>query len=185
MGAHEVYAVDRRKKAELKSVLDPQIRKRVGKHDARSLMVFVVSRYVPLLEIMIQLIRKLTPEEISLKITEFDRDICTEVFLSELKPVLPSPEQVTSTSKKTTVLILTLSQIGKLNVYRNAPMEELAELHASDRLMVKLIQIDRLGPRVEGMLYNIKFEETLKLLDDVGAPFTASIVSAVADVFGV
>ena len=59
-------------------------------------------------------------------------------------------------------------QVGKLNVYRNAEPEELAELHPSDRLMVRLIQIERLGPRIEGMLYKSTFDETWSLLDDVG-----------------
>ncbi|KAI6038969.1 hypothetical protein EDC04DRAFT_3112644 [Pisolithus marmoratus] len=119
----------RQKQAELKSVLDPQTKKRV--------------------EILIQRVKKLQPEEIARKIQQFDQDMCTEVFLRELKPVLPTPEQV-----------------GKLNVYRNAEPEELAGLHASDRLMVKLIQIKRLGPRIEGMLYKCKFEEQWLLLDD-------------------
>lgn len=119
----------RQKQAELKSVLDPQTKKRV--------------------EILIQRVKKLEPEEIARKIQQFDQDMCTEVFLRELKPVLPTPEQV-----------------GKLNVYRNAEPEELAGLHASDRLMVKLIQIKRLGPRIEGMLYKCKFEERWSLLDD-------------------
>lgn len=58
-----------------------------------------------------------------------------------------------------------------MNVYRNADTEELAGLHPSDRLMVQLIQIDRLGPRIEGMLYKCGFEETWSLLDDVSLNF--------------
>ncbi|KAJ3474158.1 hypothetical protein NLI96_g12622 [Meripilus lineatus] len=119
----------KQKRAELKSVLDPQTKKRV--------------------EILIQTVKKLEPEEIALKIKHFDQSVCTEVFLSELKPVLPNPEQV-----------------GKLNVYRNAEPEELAGLHPSDRLMVQLIKIERLGPRIEGMLYRRMFDETWALLDD-------------------
>ncbi|KAM6500748.1 hypothetical protein JOM56_003762 [Amanita muscaria] len=119
----------RQKRAELRSVLDPQTKKRV--------------------EILIQRVKRLAPEEIARKIQQFDQDLCTHVFLSELKPVLPSPEQ-----------------IGKLNVYVNADLEELAGLHPSDRLMVKLIQIKRLGPRVEGMLYKCGFSETWSLLDE-------------------
>ncbi|KAJ7684827.1 hypothetical protein DFH06DRAFT_20524 [Mycena polygramma] len=119
----------RQKRAELKSVLDPQTKKRI--------------------EILIQRVKKLQPEEIAWKIQQFDQELCTQGFLSELKPVLPSPEQV-----------------GKLNVYRNADPEELLGLHPSDRLMVKLIQIDRLGPRIEGMLYKCDFEETWTLLDE-------------------
>lgn len=52
-------------------------------------------------------------------------------------------------------------------MYRNADHEELAGLHPSDRLMVQLIKIDRLGPRIEGMLYKCVFDETWSLLDDV------------------
>lgn len=55
-------------------------------------------------------------------------------------------------------------------MYRNAEPEELAGLHASDRLMVKLIQIKRLGPRIEGMLYKCKFDEQWLLLDDASIP---------------
>ena len=51
-------------------------------------------------------------------------------------------------------------------MYRNAEPEELAGLHPADRLMVKLIQIDRLGQRIENMLYKLKFDEQYSLLDD-------------------
>ena len=33
--------------------------------------------------------------------------------------------------------------------------------------MVQLIEIDRLGPRVEGMLYKAAFEESWTMLDEV------------------
>ena len=33
--------------------------------------------------------------------------------------------------------------------------------------MVQLIEIDRLGPRVEGMLYKTAFEESWTMLDEV------------------
>lgn len=58
-------------------------------------------------------------------------------------------------------------KVGKLNTYRKAPPEQLAELHPADRLMVQLIEIDRLGPRVEGMLYKTAFEESWTMLDEV------------------
>jgi cytokinesis protein len=35
--------------------------------------------------------------------------------------------------------------------------------------MVKLIQIDRLGPRINGMLYRISFDEQWSLLDEVSS----------------
>jgi cytokinesis protein len=99
---------------------------------------------------MIQRVKRLSPEEIAMKIRMFDQEVCTQLFLSELKPVLPSPEQV-----------------GKLNVYRNASEDELATLHPSDRLMVQLIKIERLGPRLEAMLYKTTFDEQFGLLDEV------------------
>ncbi|KAH9927041.1 hypothetical protein B0H21DRAFT_136915 [Amylocystis lapponica] len=118
----------KQKRAELKSVLDPQTKKRVDPNSDR---------------------QKASARRNCDEDTTFRPDVCTQVFLSELKPVLPNPEQV-----------------GKLNVYRNAPAEELAGLHPSDRLMVQLIKIDRLGPRIEGMLYKSLFNETWSLLDE-------------------
>lgn len=47
-------------------------------------------------EILIQRVKKLEPEQIAHRIQQFDQDTCTEVFLSELKGVLPTPEQVHS-----------------------------------------------------------------------------------------
>jgi cytokinesis protein len=112
-------------------------------------------------------VKKLQPEAIARRIQEFDQELCSQVFLSELKPVLPTPEQVRNASEFPIPSLLSMQKVGKLNVYRNADVEELAELHPSDRLMVKLIQIDRLGPRIEGMLYKCGFEESWSLLDDV------------------
>lgn len=57
-------------------------------------------------------------------------------------------------------------------MYRKAEAEELAGLHASDRLMVKLIQIEQFGPRTKGMLHKCKFEEQRLLLDEVNASST-------------
>ena len=36
--------------------------------------------------------------------------------------------------------------------------------------MVQLIEIDRLGPRVEGMLYETAFKESWTILDEVRVP---------------
>ena len=81
-----------RKRAELKSVLDPATKKRVGKYTTaqtvkRSLRVITT-------EIIIQRIKKWAPEEIARHLLQFDPELCTELFLSELKRVLPTPEQV-------------------------------------------------------------------------------------------
>lgn len=38
--------------------------------------------------------KDLSPEEIARKVELFDKDLCTELFLGELKNVLPTPEQV-------------------------------------------------------------------------------------------
>jgi cytokinesis protein len=39
-------------------------------------------------------VKKMEPEEIARRIKQFDQEMCTENFLSELKGVLPTPEQV-------------------------------------------------------------------------------------------
>ena len=78
-------------------------------------------------------------------------------------------------------MYLLINQVGKLNVYRNADPAELAELHPSDRLMVQLIKIDRLGPRIEGMLYKVTFEDTWTLLDEVSlffCPFLLHLIDS-------
>ena len=41
-----------------------------------------------------QLVKRLEPEEIAYKLQQFDSGMCTQAFLSELKRVLPSPEEV-------------------------------------------------------------------------------------------
>jgi cytokinesis protein len=46
-----------------------------------------------------QLVKKLEPEEIAYKLQQFDPGMCTQVFLSELKRVLPSPEEVSVFSR--------------------------------------------------------------------------------------
>lgn len=69
--------------------------------------------------------------------------------------------------RRSDLRLLTVNQIGKLNVYINADASELENLHLADRLMVQLIKIKRLGPRIGGMLYKVTFEETWGLLDEV------------------
>lgn len=101
------------------------------------------------LEIIIQRVKRLSPEEIAQQLLRMAPDLCTENFLSELKGVLPSPEQ-----------------IGKLNVYRNAEPEEIAGLHPSDRLMVQLIKIERLAPRLQSMLFKARFDEQITLWEE-------------------
>ena len=78
-------------RAELKSVLDPQTKKRIGAWDTN--VSFHHNLFLSV-EILMQRVKKLQPEEISKRIQFFDQDLCTQVFLSELKPVLPTPEQV-------------------------------------------------------------------------------------------
>lgn len=134
------------KKVELKSVLDPQTKKRVGQCWHCHLFILSLTSHT---EIIIQRVKRLAPEEIARQLLRMDQELCTENFLSELKTVLPSPEQV-----------------GKLNVYRNATAEELAGLHPSDRLMVQLIKIDRLSPRLQGMLFRCRFDEQMTLWED-------------------
>ena len=80
----------------MRSVLDAQTKKQVGEHSA--LAFFNVMREIRphcnLSEILIQRVKKLQPEVIAKKIQDFDSELCTQVFLSGLKPLLPTPEQV-------------------------------------------------------------------------------------------
>jgi cytokinesis protein len=39
-------------------------------------------------------VREMEPEKIARRIKQFDQEMCIENFLSELKGVLPTPEQV-------------------------------------------------------------------------------------------
>ena len=48
----------------------------------------------PPAEILMKRVKKMEPEEIARRIKQFDQEMCTENFLSELKGVLPTPEQV-------------------------------------------------------------------------------------------
>ena len=45
-------------------------------------------------EILVQRVKKLEPEDIAIKIEQFDKDLCSEEFLREIKNLLPTPEQV-------------------------------------------------------------------------------------------
>ena len=56
--------------------------------------------------------KHLQPEEIARKIVQFDREMCTEVFLSELKPLLPTPEQVILQRRTNWLFLLTLVTTG-------------------------------------------------------------------------
>ena len=119
-------------------------------------------------EILLQRAKSLQPEEIAQRIEQFDKELCNDTFLRTLKDLLPTPEQVrTANESYCNHLTDTVNQVGKLNVYKNADAEELSTLHPSDRFMVRLIKIDRLGPRIEGMLYKITFDENWTLIDDV------------------
>ena len=50
--------------------------------------------------------------------------------------------------------------------YKDAGPEVLITLHPADRLMVQLIKIDRMEPRIEGMLYKSIFEEVYSILSE-------------------
>lgn len=83
----------RQRQAELKSVLDPQTKKRVGESlECQKILEIPLKYYFP--EILIQRVKKMEPEEIARRIQQFDQEMCSENFLSELKGVLPTPEQV-------------------------------------------------------------------------------------------
>jgi hypothetical protein len=64
---------------------------------------------------MLQLVKKLNPEEIAAKLKGFDPEVCTEVFLSELNGVLPTPEQVHHR-----LLLLIRRDANRFTYYRKA-----------------------------------------------------------------
>ena len=78
--------------------------------------------------------------ELSTKLLRCDRELCTEDFLSELRLVLPNA-----------------TVVGQLSGYRSAGKEVLQTLHKSDRFLVEMLKIERLTPRVEGLLYRSRF----------------------------
>ncbi|KAJ9107724.1 hypothetical protein QFC21_001184 [Naganishia friedmannii] len=121
-------AVSKRQKEELKSVLDPSVRKRV--------------------EILMARTKGIEPEEMCDRIVAFDKQLCDHTFLSELGPVLPTPQQVSLLKQQSA----------------DTP-EELQLIHPADRLMIRLIKIPHLADRLKGMLYMINFEETSTLME--------------------
>ena len=59
-------------------------------------------------EILIQTVKKFQPEELAIRIRDFDQEVCTQLFLRELKPVLPNPEQVRADCSASQILGLTV-----------------------------------------------------------------------------
>lgn len=81
------------------------------------------------------------------RILKIDDDLCSDAFLEQLKPVLPTPEDV-----------------GKLSTYRGASEDVLQTLNRADRFMIALIDIYRLPSRIEGMLFRATFDENVTSL---------------------
>lgn len=87
--------------------------------------------------------------ELSLKIRDFDEDLCEEAFLKSLQLVLPSAEEA-----------------GKLNSYCKEAEDKLDTLHPSDQFVVALLNIPQLEARVKGMIYKVGFDDSFKTLKD-------------------
>lgn len=87
------------------------------------------------------------PEKLSDAIANFSVDLCTETFLHELQGVLPNSDDR-----------------GKLLTHSADSEAELELLHPADRLMVRLIQLPHLGDRVKGMLFQVRFQQNVELL---------------------
>jgi cytokinesis protein len=66
-------------------------------------MVRAVPLRLHLPEIIIQRVKKWSPEQIAKHLLLFDPELCTELFLSELKRVLPTPDQVCDNGRFATV----------------------------------------------------------------------------------
>lgn len=86
-------------------------------------------------------------------------ELCTDVFLTELLPMLPNPQLQ-----------------GKLNQHKTEDEAQLAQLHPADRFLVELMKIEHLTIRVNGMLFRQTFPENYATLTQVRrAVFTSSI----------
>lgn len=59
-----------------------------------SAMSLVVTRANPRIEILMARNKGIEPEEMCDRIVAFDKQLCDHTFLSELGPVLPTPQQV-------------------------------------------------------------------------------------------
>jgi cytokinesis protein len=57
-----------------------------------------------------------------------------------------------------TQILPTADDEGKLNKYRNAPEETLAELHHADRFLVELLKVPFLKDRINGMHFQVRFQ---------------------------
>lgn len=87
------------------------------------------------------------PERLSEAIANFNAELCTETFLHELLGVLPNDDDR-----------------GKLLTHSADSEAELELLHPADRLMVRLIQLPHLADRVKGMLFQVRFQQNVELL---------------------
>lgn len=99
------------------------------------------------------------------RIVAFDKQLCDHTFLSELGPVLPTPQQVGRPIAHCSRLIF--AQVSLLKQQSAETPEELQMIHPADRLMIRLIKIPHLADRLAGMLYMVNFEETSTLLESV------------------
>lgn len=48
-------------------------------------------------------------------------------------------------------------------------MDELERLHKADRLLIQLIKVANLKDRISAMLYNVRFDAAVSLLETVSA----------------
>lgn len=54
-----------------------------------------------------------------------------------------------------------------MNVYKSASSEDLDNLAEADRFLVECLKIYRLRPRIDGMLYRARFDESFETLQKV------------------
>ena len=108
------------------------------------------------------------------KLTDDNRDEVVAKTKDEVFDILQKsirPEFLNRIDEVIMFTPLGRNEIGNIvRMQFNRVQQQLAGLHLADRLMVKLIQIDRLGPRIEGMLYKCTFDESWGLLHDVRSP---------------
>lgn len=102
------------------------------------------------IQIVLGRAKQYTPEDVAEKLITYEQEFCTQAFLTELKPLLPTTDQVV-----------------KLNAYKDSSIDVLATLHPADRLMVNLLKVHRLKQRIDGMIYKERFDDMFEGVEQV------------------
>ena len=130
-----VKAVTTKKKKEYVSILEPKSQERI------EILLKKMSSEPDMVSKLLAIVRG---------IYTCNDQMCTEVFLTELLPMLPNPQLQ-----------------GKLSQHKTEDEAQLAQLHPADRFLVELMKIEHLTIRVNGMLFRQTFPENYSSLTQV------------------